>query len=88
MLGGTGGALMKKELSYAVGAVVLVLAIYAGAYYAMIGSVAFANRPGGGFMTVPVYRLFPDFSSAFFEPIHQFDKRIRPESWPEVDPEP
>jgi hypothetical protein len=71
------------ELGYAIGFVVLLAALYFGAYYAMVGRVRIVSDdlksvPLGAF---PEYAHFPEASTYFFGLAHEFDRLIRPDFW-------
>jgi hypothetical protein len=84
-----------RELGYAIGIVVLLAALYVGAYYAMVsrgpylvpltpldfkGGRLFA-KAGMLFDEEPEYSVGGVWSTAFFAPIHAIDRRIRPTFW-------
>jgi hypothetical protein len=79
---------MHKEFGFAVGAIVLLLALYVGAYLANVGRVAVVagGTPEPVFVVVPVYRLCPEISKAIFEPMHQVDRWVRPSAWERAKP--
>lgn len=81
-----------KETVWAAAFVVLVVAIYAGAYLAMVErDVAVISRPflsasgsppsptPGG--VVPRYRVGSDVLAWLFAPAHGLDRRLRPFYW-------
>lgn len=73
-----------KELGYAAGFVVVLAALYVGAYYAMVKrdleEIA-VNGAGGRLQAFVVPRYPAVGLDALFSPIHQIDKRIRLEFW-------
>jgi hypothetical protein len=70
-----------KELGYAIGFVVLLAAIYVGAYYATVepATLWLGPYPNQDKMAIPTYHL-PNCES-FFSPAHEMDKRLRPDVW-------
>jgi hypothetical protein len=67
-----------RELGYAIGFVVVLAALYVGAYYAMVRR---APRFGEAVEVVAIYSFSADWPTAFFLPIHQIDRRLRPDYW-------
>ena len=79
-----------RELGCAIGFIVLVAALYAGAYYTMVERCEFGSSPvpelGRPWCYVQ-YRVGGNRAVAFFNPMHEIDRRIRPEWWwPEILP--
>jgi hypothetical protein len=64
---------------------VALLGLYLGAYYGSLSGVAHVAeeiRPGTVWpRRVPDYRLLPAVSAIVFYPVHQLDRRLRPEVW-------
>ena len=59
--------------------------LYLGAYYGSLSGVAHVPeeiRPGTVWpRRVPEYRFLPVVSVIVFYPVHQLDRRLRPEVW-------
>jgi hypothetical protein len=74
-----------KELGYAVGLLVLLAALYVGAYYGMVKRQPRAlapDRDEDGFLTVsPKYPIAQEPFAVFFRPMHVFDRRVRKGFW-------
>lgn len=66
-----------RELGYAIGFVLLLVAIYVGSYYAMVVRVDWRMNT-----TCWVeYRFGGEWADRFFSPMHDLDRRFRPEWW-------
>jgi hypothetical protein len=75
-----------RECGYAVGALTLLLALYAGAYYAMVDpfdrvAMISSTYPPPRGRPIPFYSFGGDAAKAFFAPIHQVDRLLRPQVW-------
>jgi hypothetical protein len=70
-----------RELGYAIAFLVLLAAIYVGAYYAMVGQGEMAGFPGSDEVTFPMYPVWQQQSEWFFSLAHELDKSLRPEFW-------
>jgi hypothetical protein len=66
-----------REIGYAIGFVVLMAALYVGAYYGMVTKEQF----GRGRNFVVDYRIGGEWAESFFAPMHQIDREIRPATW-------
>jgi hypothetical protein len=89
-----------RELGYAIGFVVLLATLYVGTYYAMaqrgvepeIDWAASQKKPGLGVVTTGKmlasvsYSFENEWVDVIFGPMHQMDRRLRPEYW-QVDDE-
>lgn len=69
-----------RETMYAAAGLVLLIAIYVGSYFVMIVPDAAAVDAGFQF-TIPVYRFGGESAHAFYQPVHEIDRRMRPERW-------
>jgi len=73
-----------RECGYAIGVVVLLAAVYVGAYYAMVGRDYDPNRWVVGACDDCVHAQYPtEHLRAFFAPIHQVDRKARARFWSE-----
>jgi len=78
-----------RECGYAIGFVVLLVALYVGGYYAMVERIVTLTSvtPGGVRVsrlekTVTVgYRFESELLHRIFAPMHALDRRLRPEWW-------
>jgi hypothetical protein len=74
-----------KELGYAIGTVLLLMATYVAAYFALVVPYDLYDRTSEPFIarlgSIPTYRIGGDSLEPFFNPIHQFDRRIHPMTW-------
>jgi hypothetical protein len=67
------------ELGYAVGFIVLLAALYIGAYYAMVQKDDVFPYPFKA--DVASYHFGDEWAESFFAPAHAIDRRLRPEFW-------
>ncbi|HVV99783.1 MAG TPA: hypothetical protein VHB77_05565 [Planctomycetaceae bacterium] len=62
-----------------------LVALYLGAYYGNLSGVAHIAeeiRPGTVWpRRVPEYRFLQPVSATLFYPVHQMDRRLRPQEW-------
>ena len=62
-----------------------LLGLYLGAYYGSLAGVTHISeeiRPGTVWpRRMPEYRFVPWVSAIVFYPVHQMDRRLRPEVW-------
>jgi hypothetical protein len=76
-----------RECGYAIGFVVLLAAIYVGSYYAMVERELIDATPkdivvsGSWRAYVPSYRFGGEWAWQIFKPLHELDRRLRPEWW-------
>jgi hypothetical protein len=76
-----------RELGYAISFLVLLAALYVGAYYAMVERTEHIHgfMIGIGMRDPPTvklkYRYGGEWSMAFFYPAHDIDRRLRPDLW-------
>jgi hypothetical protein len=71
-----------RELGYAIGFVVLVAAIYVGAYYAMVerSGLRYIRTANQVPWFLPSYPMI-ESTYSFFAPMHEIDLRFRPDYW-------
>ena len=64
---------------------IALLGLYLGAYYGSLTGVTHVAeeiRPGTVWpRSIPDYRFLPAVSAIVFYPLHQLDRRLRPEVW-------
>jgi hypothetical protein len=77
-----------RELGWAIAVIVVPMALYAGAYFATVERVVVNDwtkpetvRFWGPKHTVARYRVAQEWSAAIFGPMHQLDRKMRPEFW-------
>jgi hypothetical protein len=72
-----------RETGYAIGFVVLLAALYVGAYFAMVDRQAIPLRMTGGIIlySFPTYRFGDESAAWFFAPMYAIDRRIRSDFW-------
>jgi hypothetical protein len=76
-----------RELGYATGFVVLLAALYVGAYAAILEGDEIRTRwqvnKDGTESPLPIFRFMDDSDAlhGFFKPIHIIDVRVRPKRW-------
>jgi hypothetical protein len=72
-----------RELGYAFGFVVVLAALYVGAYYAAVErSLRYCPRKDASKRHFPCsYRVGGDAMASFFEPMERVDRRLRPGYW-------
>jgi hypothetical protein len=76
-----------RELGFAIGFTVLLAAIYVGSYYAMVERTEHIQgfMIGIGIPDPPTvrlkYRYGGEWSTAFYYPAHDIDRRLRPDLW-------
>jgi hypothetical protein len=74
---------MRRVLAYAFGFIVLLAALYVGAYYALVEKRGEPFFPGtmrpGEFSAF--YRINADWPQDVFRPIHELDRLLRPGYW-------
>ena len=71
-----------REMGYSIAFMVVLAAIYAGAYYATVDrvpAISFGNETEGFRWVVPSYSI-PKMAD-FFDPMHEVDRRLRPAYW-------
>jgi hypothetical protein len=78
-------------MGYAIGVLVVLVAIYAGSYYATVERRIhhdFTELGPSGPATiglVPSYSIGGDISASLFLPIHQIDQKLRSRYWSIVE---
>jgi hypothetical protein len=76
-----------RELGYAIGFIVVLTALYVGAYYAMVEKWIESDivLDGHGLdperKVVVNYRFGGDWAGSLFSPMHALDQKLRPEWW-------
>jgi hypothetical protein len=71
-----------REFGYAVGFLVLLAALYVGAYYAMVEPTPLPIMMGVGPWRMNAnYRFGGESSAAFFSPLEELDRRFFPGRW-------
>jgi hypothetical protein len=73
-----------REFDYAIGFVVLLAALYAGAYYATVRPMLVGSHDEVNGWNADVHAVYPfaqETSEAVFRPINLLDRGIRPEYW-------
>jgi hypothetical protein len=72
-----------RELGYAIGFIVVLTAIYVGAYYATVERARPAVMIWGSepWPRHAEYRIGGDVSAAFISPMERLDRKLFPESW-------
>ena len=73
-----------RQFGYAIVAVLLLLAIYVGAYYATVEremTPIHVFGRGWSMEFFVAYRFAPEVSEALFRPMHKIDRAIRSEYW-------
>ena len=71
-----------RELGYAIGFVVLLAAMYVGAYFAMAEPISLPFTSGVGPWTkLANYRFGGEASAAFFAPLEAADRKLFPDRW-------
>ena len=78
-----------RELGYTLGVIILLLSLYAGAYYATVTAYDFeamisSTYPPPKSHPVPFYSFGGEWSRPFFAPMHEIDQMIRPKLWASV----
>lgn len=66
---------------YAIGFIVILAAIYVGAYYAMVERVQIGGRSGRMSIFIVHYRGDYRWVESFFAPMHAVDQSFRPKFW-------
>jgi hypothetical protein len=81
-----------REPGYAIGFIVVLAALYVGAYYAMVItrsqyldrymlSLKVSTKGPPIYRVAPEYRFGGDAAVRFFAPMHDIDTRLRPSIW-------
>jgi hypothetical protein len=73
--------LSLRELDYAIGFVVVLAAVYVGAYYATVRREVVTEHTDGRRFAVSAYPFMREELDLLFRPIHEIDRAIRPEYW-------
>jgi hypothetical protein len=76
------------ELGYAIGFVVLLAALYVGAYYAMVERVRLVTDtdPPRILATSARYWIVDSWAQDFYAPLYALDRQLRPGFWHAPDP--
>jgi hypothetical protein len=77
---------MRAKLARRIGTSILIALglspfLYVGSYYALVDSLAICVSGIGPWQIPPTYRVGGDTAKSLFAPIHEFDRKIRPDHW-------
>ncbi len=79
-----------RAIMFSAATLLLFLTLYVGGYYAMVTAERVPSKPAftsdGAVIIwstdmVPEYQFGGDWSAILFRPIHEIDRRVRPEVW-------